>query len=45
MSEQERLDLLCTLSHATTLQQLCNLGHEILGNPIFINSMTHETLA
>ena len=45
MSEQERLDLLCTLSHATTLQQLCNLGHEILGNPIFINSMTHDTLA
>ena len=45
MQEQERLDLLCTLSHATSLQQLCDLGYEILGNPIFINNMTHDTLA
>ncbi len=45
MSEQSKIDLLCRLSHASDLWQLCDLAEQILGNPIFINNMTHDTLA
>ena len=45
MPDREKIELLCKLSHATSLQQLCDLAYEILGNPIFIDNMTHDTLA
>lgn len=45
MSEQTVIERLCQLSHATSLQQICDLTFEILGNPIFISDMAHTILA
>ena len=45
MEKATVLAQLCQLSHATTLQQICDQAHEILGNPVFIKDMAHTTLA
>jgi PucR family transcriptional regulator, proline-responsive transcriptional activator len=37
--------LLCQLSHANSLQEMTDVGYELLGNPICIQDMTHSTLA
>lgn len=36
---------LCKLAHATSLQQMCDMICDILGNPVFVNDMAHTTLA
>lgn len=38
-------DLLLKISHAVSLQELVNLGCELLGNPIFIDDMHRNILA
>lgn len=45
MEKTTVLAQLCQMSHATTLQQICDQAYEILGNPIFIKDMAHTTLA
>ena len=45
MPESAAIDLLCRLPHAATLQQLCDLTYEIMGNPVFISDLAHTILA
>lgn len=45
MSEVTAIELLCQLTHATSLQQICDLTYHIVGNPVFISDMAHTILA
>ena len=45
MPEREMIDRLCQLAHASSLQQICDLTYEIMGNPVFISDMAHTILA
>ena len=43
--ENSKIDLLCSLPRASSLQQLCDLTYQILGNPVFISDLAHTILA
>ncbi len=45
MAVSNQLELLCRLTHAASLQQICDLTYEITGNPIFVSDMAHTILA
>lgn len=45
MAKPSVIAQLCDLAHATSLQQMCDMICDILGNPVFINDMAHTTLA
>ena len=45
MAESNTLELLCQLTHAGNLQQICDLTYQITGNPVFISDMAHTILA
>lgn len=45
MAEATVLAQLCQLSHATSLQQICDLTYEIMGNPVFVSDISHTMLA
>ena len=45
MPEREWIGKLCQLTHASSLQQICDLAYEIMGNPVFISDMAHTILA
>lgn len=45
MPDQETIDLLCQLTHANTLQQLCDLTYRITGNPVFVSDLAHTILS
>ena len=45
MPQREMIDRLCQLAHASSLQQICDLTYEIMGNPVFISDMAHTILA
>ena len=45
MSETSTIELLCELTHAKTLQQICDLTYRITGNPAFISDLAHTILA
>lgn len=45
MSEANTIELLCQLTHAHTLQQICDLTYHITGNPVFISDLAHTILA
>lgn len=45
MAKPSVITRLCELTHATSLQQMCDMIYDILGNPVFINDMAHTTLA
>lgn len=45
MSERSNISLLCQLSHASSLQEICDLACQITGNPVFISDMAHTILA
>lgn len=45
MTEQTVFARLCQFSRAASLQQMCEMIYEILGNPVFIKDMAHTTLA
>ncbi len=45
MPESNTIELLCSLTRAATLQQLCDLAYEITGNPVFISDLAHTILS
>lgn len=45
MSESTTIELLCRLTHVSSLQQLCDLICDITGNPVFISDLAHTILA
>ena len=45
MPEQNLIEKFCQLAHAASLQQICDLTYEIMGNPVFISDMAHTILA
>lgn len=46
MTEESRtIKLLCDLSKAASLQQLCDLACDITGNPVFISDLAHTILS
>lgn len=45
MPERELIEKLCQLTHASSLQQICDLTYEVMGNPVFISDMAHTILA
>ena len=45
MSENKTIELLCELTHAKTLQEICDLTYHITGNPVFISDLAHTILA
>jgi len=40
-----QLELLCHISNASSLQEIADLGFQLLGNPIFISDMSRTMLA
>lgn len=45
MSDNNIIELLCELTHAKSLQQICDLTYHITGNPAFISDLAHTILA
>lgn len=45
MEENRTIELLCQLTRAANLQQLCDLTCEITGNPAFVSDLAHTILA
>ena len=45
MEGSQTIELLCQLSHASSLQQICDLAYQITGNPVFISDLAHTILA
>ncbi len=45
MEETRKIELMCQLAHADSLQQICDLAYEITGNPIFIHDQAQTILA
>lgn len=45
MEDAKTIELLCQLTRAANLQQLCDLACEITGNPAFISDLAHTILA
>ena len=43
--KEDVIDLLCRLPRAESLQQICDLTYEIVGNPAFISDLAHTILA
>ena len=43
--ESNRIKLLCSLPHAASLHQLCDLAYQIMGNPMFISDLAHTIVA
>lgn len=43
--DQKDAELLLKISHADSLQELVDLGFQLLGNPIFIDDMYRNVLA
>lgn len=45
MDDERKVNLLCQISKAGTIQQITDLTYYLLGNPIFIQDMAHTMLA
>ena len=45
MAENKTIELLCELTHAKSLQKICDLTYQITGNPVFISDLAHTILA
>ena len=45
MEESRKIELMCQLARADSLQQICDLAYEITGNPIFIHDQAQTILA
>ncbi len=45
MSNPNTVELICRLPAVTSLQQLCDLAFQILGNPVFVSDLSHTMLA
>ena len=45
MEESKTIELLCQLTRAANLQQICDLTYQITGNPVFISDLAHTILA
>lgn len=45
MSGENNIELLCRMTHAESLQELCDLTYRIIGNPVFISDLAHTILA
>lgn len=42
---ENTIELLCALPGVKSLQQLCDLAYQILGNPVFVSDLAHTILA
>lgn len=45
MLEVRDLDLMCRIRAASTLEEICNLGYELFGNPMLVEDLGHIVLA
>ena len=45
MLEVRELDLMCRIRAASTLEEICNLGYELFGNPMLVGDLGHIVLA
>ena len=45
MSKDNNLELLCRMAHAESLQEICDLTYQIIGNPVFISDLAHTILS
>ena len=45
MEDAKTIELLCQLTHADSLQQICDLAYQITGNPVFIHDQAQTILA
>ena len=45
MEESKTIHLLCELTQAGSLQQICDLACQITGNPVFVSDLAHTILA
>lgn len=45
MSKENNLELLCRMAHADSLQEICDLTYQIIGNPVFISDLAHTILS
>ena len=45
MLEVRELDLMCRIRAASTLEEICNLGYELFGNPMLVEDLGHIVLA
>lgn len=45
MLEVKELDLMCRIRAASTLEDICNLGYELFGNPLHVEDLGHIVLA
>lgn len=45
MAQANTIELLCELTHAKSLQQICDLTYQIMGNPVFVSDLAHTILA
>ena len=45
MSGENNIELLCRMAHAESLQEICDLTYQIIGNPVFISDLAHTILA
>ncbi len=45
MSKENNLELLCRMAHAESLQEICDLTYQIIGNPVFISDLAHTILS
>lgn len=39
------LDLMCQIKASSSLEEICNLGYTLFGNPMFVEDMSHTVLA
>ena len=45
MLEVRELDLMCRIRAASNLEEICNLGYELFGNPMLVEDLGHIVLA
>ena len=39
------LELMCQIKTSSSLEEICNLGFQLFGNPVFVEDMSHTVLA
>lgn len=45
MSGENNIELLCRMTRVESLQEICDLTYQIIGNPVFISDLAHTILA
>lgn len=41
----KELELMCQIKNSSSLEEICNLGFELFGNPVFVEDTSHTVLA